>query len=167
MKITKFFYFNDEVGFGEYGGLDDPYLQNLDEKTDLSKSLRWKADPLRLRWKAVGEDGECIESSTHNLGRSEAAISLDRRYLVVVFSGDPTWEWPFNSAVFNADGSLRGKITPPKEITPQPIEGIGGVKSENEKIVLWCYYNFDRLAYIEFDPEKMEWGQVVHIGGRA
>lgn len=167
MNIVNLQYFNENLGSGIYGTLDDPYIQNIENKTQISKDLRWKSEYLWLRWDCKNKSTEKKTVELHPSGMCQAALDRTNKYVVVIFSGCKEWPWPSNAAAFNADGSIRGEITPPTGLTPEPIEGIGGVKMKDDKIVLWCYYNYDRLVYIEFDPETMQWGRVIHIGGRA
>ena len=166
MNIINLEYFNGHFGAGRHGSTDDPYIQNLDKKSQLSKDLRWKADYLCLRWTSIDnfDDRKLIEIKSSSM--CQAVIDVNRKYVVVVLGGEE-WPWPANGAVFNADGSIRGKIIPPIGLTPMPIEGISNVQIKNDEVLICCYYGYDRLVYIFFDPENMRWGRVDHIGGRA
>ena len=168
MNIINLEYFNEKVGSGRYGSLDDPYIQNLENKSQISKDLRWKTDYLWLRWIFINNNNEkkIIEIKASGMCQAVLDVKNGNEYVVAVF-GSTDWPWPANAAVFNADGSMRGKITPPTGLTPKPIEGISSVQIKNGEVLICCYYNHDRLVYIEFDPETMQWGRVDHLGGRA
>lgn len=166
MKFRNVTYYDDSGNRAVVGSADDP-LQPGGSKTQISK-LFVNLQQKNLRWEMETNDG-IYKPIVFTQGKVYAAVvSSDQRFLVVTFSGNPNWSGMWDrAAVFNADGSLRGKFTPPVGLTPKPAEGIFGVDSHNGIIEISVYYNYDSIAVIEFDPERMQWGKVVRLGGRA
>ncbi len=138
---------------------------------------------LDIQWTEVGDHGIGRKIRLNQGKIDHAILSQDQKFLVVDFS-DQNWPYPWPIGVFNTDGTLRGKIDhapiiriksgrifdgegdagigiTPSNTTPNPEAPEPGI------IFVYCYYDFDRIAKVEFIPETMQWGRVLSTGGRA
>lgn len=171
----------DGEGNREFYGVDH-YVATGNPVTVPSFGLR-KSMTLDLRWVNCLPDGG---RHTVNLQRGKvdnAVLSADRRFIVVDFC-DPQWPRPWSAGVFNSDGTLRGVIGSPGVVLDQQgngylVEGFQGIGlvHGNEfwysddipigMILFDCYCNYGGIVKVGFDPSCMQWGRVLHSGGRA
>lgn len=180
MKIENLEYIDKDSNIERHGLNLSPLTGET--ITTPSDQLR-KSGALDVQWTEVSNFGKQQKIRLNKGNVSNAALSDDRRFLLVSFD-DKNWPFPWPIAVFNSDGSLRGKIkTPPviknesgQSFFSEGANGIGITQKNNtslikpeKKRVLFvdCYYDFDRIAKVELIPENMQWGRVLKIGGRA